>query len=577
MKNCTVFFVCLVTILISLVKMASAQLPPFPHTTINASILDIDYTNPLPENENIKDYPASNWPQNICENSLWLSGSSPKEWGSILDAKNSIDNNAIVGVSGIAINPHTSGADVWFTHPFGSDWNFDVAWKTNQNFDFLQNPIIKTDAETNAVRDKATSKDLQGVIHVEMDSAFVPPFFRAKEGNSVAIFGRWIVDCGHDNYQTEIHPPLLFVKAVGQLAIGGGSSTESTVIGRPFMVAQDFDDGESLRDHLAKQTNELLQLQLTGPFVALFHYEAIPNILPNSFSGTHLMSFNIRPPREALENEHLYLSYHFTVRTGVTVSLSDVNDGQGTIRVNVLFDDVNYIPPQLPPAIEDNISIETIKGYNDDLGKALWIGQFGAAANPFVAIALQNGVKTNRYDIPLYTEQNDITVSMNELRANPTAGIVVDDSQIYPIRGSMKVEWVYKEPETVEDICTIHPSPLTSDVNEVSFQSENLDKINSQLITITNPTDAPIQLGKLSLDGTNPERFALQYKTIILLRHGMTQPSEDCSNTSLPPNSSCSFRVVVLPGPNDKLDATIQIPGGGPCNLKIPIRVVKVN
>lgn len=541
---------------------------------INESILDIDFKNPSLQKANIKNFPLNNWPKIVCGNSTWLPGSSPKEWSSILDDKNFNDNNEIVGVFGIVVTkPHVSHEDVWFTHPFGFDWNFDVGWKSNTNFNSLQSPqgITEKDSEAADARKAAISKGMQGVIHVEMDSGFIPPFYRAKKGNSVAVFGRWIVDCGHDNFQTEIHPPLMFVKAVGQAAIGGGSFTESTVIGRPFMITQTFGKGKSLRNHIAEQTIKLLGLQTTGPFAAAFKYEAIPIILPNSFSGSHLMTFNIRPPRKALQNEHLYLSYHFTVRTGVTVTFFDVNDGYGTIRVNVLFDELNYTPPTIPLVVEETIPIETIKKFNSDLSKALWVGQFGAAANPFVAIALQKGVTTKRYNIPLYTEQNDIKVSMNELRANNQAGIVVDNTQIYPIRGSMKVEWIYKEPEFVADLCKLHPSQLNTDKNEIVFFPNNLNK--SQLITIANPTNTPIQLGKLFLDGENPERFVLQSKTIISTRPGGSQPPEECSNILLQPHGSCSFRVAMLPGSSGNLlHATINIPGGGPCPLKITIR-----
>ncbi len=134
----------------------------------------------------------------------------------------------------------------------------------------------------------------------------------------------------------------------------------------------------------------------------------------------------------------------------------------------------------------------------------------------------------------------------------------------------------WKAPGVITDICELHPTPLTSSLNEVLFFPNNLNK--SQLITINNPTDAPVQLGKLFLDGTNPDRFALQNKKVIALifRNGQpvgSQPPEDCSNTTLPPHGSCSFRIAMLPGTSGLLlNATINIPGGGPCTLKIPIR-----
>jgi hypothetical protein len=53
------------------------------------------------------------------------------------------------------------------------------------------------------------------VLGVEIDQDLVSQEFREwlTEGDRVAVFGRWIVDCGHDDFHAEIHPPLLMVAA----------------------------------------------------------------------------------------------------------------------------------------------------------------------------------------------------------------------------------------------------------------------------------------------------------------------------------------------------------------------------
>ena len=89
----------------------------------NASILDVDYKNP--SNTAINHFPANLWPKRICGDAVWLPGTASREWESILDGDKSTSNSEIVGVSGNVFNPHTSKADVWFTHPFGFDFNFD--------------------------------------------------------------------------------------------------------------------------------------------------------------------------------------------------------------------------------------------------------------------------------------------------------------------------------------------------------------------------------------------------------------------------------------------------------------------
>jgi hypothetical protein len=535
------------------------------------SILDIDYKNP--KNTALNRFPANIWPKKICGDAVWLPGSAPREWESILDADKSNSNSEIVGVTGNVFNPHVSTADVWFTHPFGMDFNYDVQWKANPNFDFLSSPRIKPDADEDNARINALQNGFNGDIHVEMDSAFVPLFYRPQAGNTVAVFGRWVVDCGHDNYQSEIHPPLMFVKATAPPAVGGGFYTEAAIISRPFMIKQDFDNGNSLLKHIQNETGKLITLAATtGPGAAGFHYTAIPNILKKSFSGTHLLAFNLRPPRKPKSNEQLFLTYHLTVRTGVTVAITDINDGLGTINVTVLLDELTYSYPALPAPITENIAIETLKKFDDRLKTALWIGQFGAAANPFVLIALEKGVTTQRYNIPVYPEPADVRLTMNQLRANSQAGIIVNDDQVYPIRGSMRVEWNSVAPSPSITPCSgRNLSPLVSNTPAINFFPNNLTK--SQLITISNPTNTAIQLGKLNLTGTDSDKFRLESSSIIIVRGGGAQPPETCSNTVLPPQGSCQFRIAMAKNTiGHNFSAILNIPGGGPCPIQIKVQ-----
>lgn len=47
----------------------------------------------------------------------------------------------------------------------------------------------------------------QDIMEVEWERNHFPEGFRATAGDRVAVFGYWILDCGHD-YKTEIHPPV---------------------------------------------------------------------------------------------------------------------------------------------------------------------------------------------------------------------------------------------------------------------------------------------------------------------------------------------------------------------------------
>src|SRR5207302_7405860 len=134
----------------------------------------------------------------------------------------------------------------------------------------------------------------KGILGVETDQDLVPLEYRAREGDRVAVFGRWIVDAGHSDFHTEIHPPLLLVTA----RQGGGAVTtqsfppaEATsvrVISRPYFVSQEFGDG-ALRQHLKNEIRKLEEI------FASTRVEAHPHIRPKPFAGVHLLGFTASP------------------------------------------------------------------------------------------------------------------------------------------------------------------------------------------------------------------------------------------------------------------------------------------
>lgn len=119
---------------------------------------------------------------------------------------------------------------------------------------------------------------LPGTLGMETDHDLIPDAYQPHDGDRVAIFGRWIVDCGHGDksgipgWHTEIHPPLLVAAArsTGSGEFGANCSDEqtcSTVIGRPFLVTQQFGDG-AFAKHLENELEKLGCLEVTGPAVS---------------------------------------------------------------------------------------------------------------------------------------------------------------------------------------------------------------------------------------------------------------------------------------------------------------------
>jgi hypothetical protein len=429
---------------------ATAHFEPFPHPpkrVRNATILDLNVHNPS------YDTSDPNWARNVCGGSVWLHGSSPKfEWTPVLDPGQAVESR-VVAVAGRVLTPlarQESTEDVWFTHPFaadkdpskGGDLDVDVAWSSDPNQDFIATPT-GSDAESADNVAEAAKLGIQNprFLHIESDSQFIPPPFRGDAGASMAIFGRWIVDCGHNNFQSEIHPPLMAVTAAADP--NNYNATIATVIGRPFLVDQIF-DGKGLYDHLISEagTEAGKSLIVPGGLAILGDkFDARVGVETMPFKGLQWMMYYVRPPVLPAAGQILQVTYDFRVRSGVVVQLTNANDGKGSVLVSVLMNDLGYHPATLPKREDWGIPLSNIKA-QDGLGPYILGAQFGAAfiGNPAMAHVLQKGVTAIWYQLPTPTGGAPATVLASNIRGNTP--VTVDDSQPFPIVGHMTVRWV---------------------------------------------------------------------------------------------------------------------------------------
>src|SRR5207237_911043 len=65
---------------------------------------------------------------------------------------------------------------------------------------------------------------LDGEAHENLEAAYIP-----HEGERIAIRGRWIIDCGHNDFHAELHP-ITFM-AFGHAE---GSKTVAHVLANPY-------------------------------------------------------------------------------------------------------------------------------------------------------------------------------------------------------------------------------------------------------------------------------------------------------------------------------------------------------
>lgn len=109
-------------------------------------------------------------------------------------------------VEGMVIESGGSGEDNMAKHT-SIDWTFRL--DTDPGY----GPLLSDANEEHSV---PMQTDVDGAtlpahsaltMEVEWETAYLPDPFRPKVGDRAWVSGRWIFDCGHPPYQSEIHPP----------------------------------------------------------------------------------------------------------------------------------------------------------------------------------------------------------------------------------------------------------------------------------------------------------------------------------------------------------------------------------
>ena len=444
-------------------------------------ILDIEFDNPR-DVRNVDALFAQSVALGGPGESIVFGGSFPsldaqQEWKQVLPADLTdtgahdadYEGAGLVGAVGWMLEQDYSDKDVPFTHPMGFDWEFlmalDVPAEEPDRYTFLLTPADQSCsepgfAEAVALAGSATDDaghpvvplgpdGLPSLLGVEIDGGLVPERFTdgpgggAQPGDRAAVFGRWIVDCGHQipvtrcgdgadihpglkAFRTEIHPPLLLAAArvsTPQDAAPGvlpaPLSTRLLLTSRPFLVGQRFsvDTGAALHDDAAPDdgpfvehiVHELIKVNdtLLGIPTSSIQVEAHPKIKSYPFGTDHVMRIVVRPPAPA--SGTLAVAFQFTTRTGCSVT---VTPGEGdSVVVTVSLEHAAYLPAGLPPRTERTWHKDELKALNSETASAIFdaeaVSALVQAADPLhgsligsavVVGILERGVKTDEYD-----------------------------------------------------------------------------------------------------------------------------------------------------------------------------------
>jgi hypothetical protein len=383
---------------------------------------------------------GSTWSNAVCNNHRWMQGTD-FEWTQVLGGAKAIES--VVGVSGIVINEHVSGEEVWYTHPFGSDWNMNLAVDPGYEFVFAPGTPQNDQETKDAVMQSQNEIGIPvtNALHVEMDSGFLPNYYRATTGQDVVVFGRWIIDCGHTNFTSEIHPPLILAKASGDDQVNG--VTRATVISRPYLVLQTFNNGKTLYDQMLQQVIEIYtfpDLLDFGIFSATFQPSARPDISTIPLDGAALVPIVIRPQYARISpNDRLLFRGNLYVRPGVAVE--PVNNGDDSITVWVFISDNGYQPARLPPSQNVHHPLSQIRAALPDVGSTIdgiLGGGFFSPLNPFGDAVLAKGFDTDSYQMGTFVE-----APLGNFSENLRQSVVVETSttSVYPIIGTIELKW----------------------------------------------------------------------------------------------------------------------------------------
>lgn len=142
---------------------------------------------------------------------------------------------------------HISSSDNFLMHD-SHDWNF----------------FLKLEAKYRGLHSDANKKiEGERVIEIEWESLYFPLAFTPIVGDRALVFGRWVFDCGHPPYRTEIHPPqavALLRRGAAALSKGGAEVSAHQLLFYTYGVGGEYDVGTEHPDFYARDYTVQLSL-----------------------------------------------------------------------------------------------------------------------------------------------------------------------------------------------------------------------------------------------------------------------------------------------------------------------------
>jgi len=420
---------------------------PLPHLLHISTLQGQDMANP-PYNTS-----ASNWSSQVVGGATFDgSDSHPFEWVSVLNP--TLEQDDEVGVAGFAVAVEISAHDLPFTHPFGGDFEFaivpDAAYTNLLAPSNLPPANSNTDSQVSEAFSQVRGVGLPeiGAFAMEVEAGMVPEPYRAVLGDRVAVYGRWIVDDGHNDFHSEIHPPLLLARAQvvnaqgAQVYPDASAMTLMQLWGRPYQAAQKFTDGNS--KNLCLQTYVTNIAETAGDIVAY------PPIFPKPFDGIHLVSFVVRPPvptppgavSVVLGPAHLECSYSFTTNKSCGVQVQQSLSDPNAVEVILALNSAGYPSLPEPPSTKVAWTIDSLRqSIPADLSTLTSF--LVDVVSDYQKLVHGGNLYVRTYNPLPAPDVTTHAVPFTPLSTLPRSQVNVDDTQPFPIVGWLKLMWVH--------------------------------------------------------------------------------------------------------------------------------------
>ena len=428
-----------------IIKDGGFKLPPPPQPLLDISQLNGSaWANPA------FDTSDPNWSANVVGGQTFDGTAAHKfEWVSVLNP--GVEQDDEVGLTGTAILPDVSEDDLPFTHPFGHDFEFTIAPDpayASLTATANKNSANPTYAPSWAAAAASGISVPAGLLPVEIDGPLVPADYRIEHGDRIAVYGRWIVDAGHNDFHSEIHPPLLMARARSVDDNGNvtARSQDATTLvqlwSRPYQSEQLFTDGG--------QTGLALRDYVTNVSETLGAIKVFPPIFPKPFQGVHIVSLTVRPPvpvRESVitgistQAPRLECSYHFTVNGGCGVEVITSPADPQAVLIILALNSVGY--PALPePASQmQAMSLQQLVASAPGDINLGWLAEAWAK---FKELEGEGDIQFRIFDPPAAASAQDnvSVVPFTPLSSLPANAQATDHAVPFPVYGWLKLRWV---------------------------------------------------------------------------------------------------------------------------------------